>query len=118
MYQDANEVEFFGAEPPVPTSGLRALLEHLSITTTPRYRIKEVPRLWRVEFKATTESFSGPESSIGTRGQLSECLVATLRLTPPGRPSLHGPVAIRVDCRTLSTTSYLTGRRINSRPMG
>jgi hypothetical protein len=43
MYQDADEVESFGAEAPVPTGRLRALLEHLGITATPRYRIKEVP---------------------------------------------------------------------------
>jgi hypothetical protein len=52
MYQDADEVESFGAEAPVPTSRLRALLEHLGITTTPRYRINEVPHLGWVEFKA------------------------------------------------------------------
>jgi hypothetical protein len=38
---------------------LRALLEHLGITTAPRYRIKEVPRLLRVEFKAIAENFFG-----------------------------------------------------------
>jgi hypothetical protein len=55
MYQDADEVESFGAESPILTGRLRALLEHLGITTTPRYRIKEVPRLGRVEFKAIAE---------------------------------------------------------------
>jgi hypothetical protein len=59
MYQDADEVESFGAEAPVLTGRLRALLEHLSITTAPRYRIKEVPRLGRVEFKAIAEIFFG-----------------------------------------------------------
>jgi hypothetical protein len=33
------------------------LLEHLGITTAPRYRIKEVPCPGRVEFKAITEIF-------------------------------------------------------------
>jgi hypothetical protein len=33
------------------------LLEHLGITTTPRYRVKEVPRSGRVEFKAIVEIF-------------------------------------------------------------
>jgi hypothetical protein len=42
MYRDANEVESFEAEAPVTTGRLRALLEHLGITTAPRYRIKEV----------------------------------------------------------------------------
>jgi hypothetical protein len=59
MYRDADEVESFGAEAPVPTSRLRALLEHLGITTAPRYMIKEVPRLVWVEFKAIAEIFLG-----------------------------------------------------------
>jgi hypothetical protein len=57
MYRDADEVESFGAESPILTGRLRALLEHLGITTTPRYRIKEVPRSGRVEFKAVAEIF-------------------------------------------------------------
>jgi hypothetical protein len=44
MCRDTNEVESFGAESPILTGRLRALLEHLGITTAPRYRIKEVPR--------------------------------------------------------------------------
>jgi hypothetical protein len=59
MYRDADEVESFEVEAPVLTGRLRALLEHLGITTTPRYRIKEVPHLGRVEFKAITEIFFG-----------------------------------------------------------
>jgi hypothetical protein len=57
MYRDADEVESFGVEAPVLTVRLRALLEHLGITTTPRYRIKEVPRPGWVEFKAILEIF-------------------------------------------------------------
>jgi hypothetical protein len=57
MYWDTDEVESFGVEAPVLIGRLRALLEHLGITTSPRYRIKEVPRLGRVEFKAVTEIF-------------------------------------------------------------
>jgi hypothetical protein len=57
MYRDADEVESFGVEAPVLTSRLRALLEHLGITTAPRYSIKEVPRSGRVELKAVTEIF-------------------------------------------------------------
>jgi hypothetical protein len=57
LYRDADEVESFGAESLILTGRLRALLEHLGITTAPRYRIKEVPRSWRVEFKAITEIF-------------------------------------------------------------
>jgi hypothetical protein len=59
LYRDANEVESFRAESPILTGRLRALLEHLGITTAPRYRIKEVPRSGRVEFKAIVEIFFG-----------------------------------------------------------
>jgi hypothetical protein len=59
MYRDVDEVESFRTEAPVPTGRLQALLEHLGITTAPRYRIKEVPRLGRVEFKAIVEIFLG-----------------------------------------------------------
>jgi hypothetical protein len=57
MYRDADEVESFGAESPILAGRLRALLEHLGITTAPWYRIKEVPRSGRVEFKAIAEIF-------------------------------------------------------------
>jgi hypothetical protein len=59
MYRDADEVESFGAEALVPIDRLWALLEHLGITTAPRYRIHEVPRPGWVEFKAITEIFLG-----------------------------------------------------------
>jgi hypothetical protein len=59
MYRDADEVESFRAESPILAGRLRALLEHLFITTTPRYRIKEVPHPGRVEFKAIAEIFFG-----------------------------------------------------------
>jgi hypothetical protein len=59
MYRDADEVESFGAESPVIAGRLRALLEHLGITTAPRYRIKEVPHLGQVEFRAIVEIFFG-----------------------------------------------------------
>jgi hypothetical protein len=59
MYRDADEVESFGAESPILTGRLRALLEHLGITIAPRYRVKEVPHSGRVEFKAITEIFFG-----------------------------------------------------------
>jgi hypothetical protein len=53
-------VESFGIEAPVLAGRLRALLEHLGITTAPRYRIREVLRSGWVEFKAITEIFFGP----------------------------------------------------------
>jgi hypothetical protein len=59
MYRDVDEVESFRIEAPVLTGRLRALLEHLGITTVPRYRIKEVPRSGQVEFKAIVEIFFG-----------------------------------------------------------
>jgi hypothetical protein len=59
MYRDADEVESFRVDAPVLTGRLRALLEHLGITTAPRYRIKEVPRLGQVEFNAIAEIFFG-----------------------------------------------------------
>jgi hypothetical protein len=59
MYRDADELESFGVKAPVLAGRLRALLEHLCITTAPRYRIKEVPRSGQVEFKAITEILFG-----------------------------------------------------------
>jgi hypothetical protein len=59
MYPDADEVESFGAESPILAGRLRALLEHLGITTAPWYRIKKVPRSGRIEFKTITEIFFG-----------------------------------------------------------
>jgi hypothetical protein len=59
MYRDADEVESFGAESPILVGRPRALLEHLSITTAPQYRIKEAPRSGRVEFKVIAEIFFG-----------------------------------------------------------
>jgi hypothetical protein len=118
MYRDADEVESFGAEAPVLTGRLWALLEHLGITTAPRYRIKEVPHSGRVEFKAITEIFFDPGSSADTWDQPSGLLRAMLLSMPPGRPSHRGSVATRADCRARSTTSYPTGRRISSRPTG
>jgi hypothetical protein len=59
MYRDADEVESFRAEAPILTGRLQALLEHLGITTAPRYRIKEVLRVGPVEFKVVVEIFFG-----------------------------------------------------------
>jgi hypothetical protein len=57
LYRDADEVESFRAKSPILAGRLRALLEHLGSTTAPRYRIKEVPRSGRVEFKVIAEIF-------------------------------------------------------------
>jgi hypothetical protein len=57
MYRDADEVESFGADSLILAGRLRALLEHLGITTASRYMIKEVPHSGWVEFKAIAEIF-------------------------------------------------------------
>jgi hypothetical protein len=59
MYRDADEVESFRAESQILTGRLRALQEHLGITTAPRYRVKEVLHSGRVEFKAIAQIFFG-----------------------------------------------------------
>jgi hypothetical protein len=59
MYRDDDEVESFRAESLILAGRLRALLEHLGITTTPQYRIMGVPRSGQVEFKAIAEIFFG-----------------------------------------------------------
>jgi hypothetical protein len=68
MYRDANEVESFGAEAPVLAGRLRALLEHLGITTAPSYRTNEVLRPGRVEFKAIAEIFFRSRVFYGHKG--------------------------------------------------
>jgi hypothetical protein len=35
-------------------------------------------------------------------------------LMPPGRPSLLGAITTRMNCRTLSTTSYLSERKFKA----
>jgi hypothetical protein len=57
MYRDVDEVESFRAESPILAGRLRALLEHIGITTAPRYRIKEVPRSGRIELKVIAKIF-------------------------------------------------------------
>jgi hypothetical protein len=99
MYRDVDDVESFGAESPVIAGRLRALLEHLGITTAPRYRIKEVPRSGRVDFKAIAEIFFGSRVLCRHKGP-------AFRM-PPGRPSHRGSIATRAGCRTRSTTSAL-----------
>jgi hypothetical protein len=118
MYRDADEVESFGAKALVLSGRLWALLEHVGITTAPRYRIKEVRIQGGWSSRPSQRFSSDPESSADTRDQLSRLLAVMLLLMPPSRPSHCGSVATRADCKTRSTTSCPTGRRINSRPMG
>jgi hypothetical protein len=100
MYRDADDVESFRAESLILASRLQALLEHLGITTAPRYRVKEVPRTGRVEFKAIVEIFFGSKILYRQKG-------------PAFRTSRSDAVA---DAATQSATSCPIGRRINSRP--
>jgi hypothetical protein len=37
MFHDADEIETTGNEAPIPTGGLRDLLNHLNITTHPEF---------------------------------------------------------------------------------
>jgi hypothetical protein len=37
LYRDAEEMESYGVEAPVPVSRLQALLVHLGIATVPKY---------------------------------------------------------------------------------
>jgi hypothetical protein len=117
MYRDADEVDSFGAESLILAGRLRALLEHLGITTAPRYRVKShVQGEWS---SMPSQRFSSdPGSSTDTSDQPPGLRAAMLLPMPPGKPSHHGSVATRAGCRTRSITSYLIGRRINSRPMG
>jgi hypothetical protein len=59
LYHDADEMESYGVEAPVPIGRLQALLVHLGITTAPKYRIKGVPCPRQVEYWAIAEIFSG-----------------------------------------------------------
>jgi hypothetical protein len=89
------------ASPPLPDTGSRK------------------SHVWGGWSSKSPQRFSlDPKSSADTREQLLGHLTAMLLPMPPGKPSHRGSVAKRVSCRTPSTTSYPTGRRINSRPMG
>jgi hypothetical protein len=86
------------ASPPLPSTGSRKSRIQGKWSSRPSQRFS-----------------SDPGSSANTRDQPLGLRTAMLLPMPPGRPSRHGSVATRADCRTQSTTSYLTGRRINSR---
>jgi hypothetical protein len=105
MYRDADEVESFRIEAPVLTGRLRALLEHLGITIAPRYRIKEVPRSGRVEFKAIAEIFFGSRVLCRHKGPAFKTSHSNAIADAAWQAITSLSVATRVDCRTLSTTS-------------
>jgi hypothetical protein len=118
MYQDADEVASFGVKALVVTDRLRALLEQLGITTAPRYRIKKVPRLGLVEFKAIAEIFFGSRVLCRHKGPTFRASRSDAVANVAWQASHCGSIGTRVGCRTPSTTSCPTGRGINSRPMG
>jgi hypothetical protein len=118
IYRDADEVESFGTESSILTGRLRAFLGHLASPPLPGTgsRKSRVQGEWS---SRPSQRFSlDPGSSADTRDQLSGLLEVMMLLMLPGRLSHHGFVATRADCRTRSTTSYPTGRRINSMPTG
>jgi hypothetical protein len=44
MFHDADEIKTLGDEVSIPTGGLRDLLNHINITTSPEFRIKRILR--------------------------------------------------------------------------
>jgi hypothetical protein len=118
MYRDADEVESFGAESPILASRLRALLEHLGNTTAPWYRIKEVPHSGRVEFKAIAEIFFGSRILCRHKGPAFRTSRSDAITDAAWQAITSWVRSNKAGCRTRSTTSYLTGRSINSRPTG
>jgi hypothetical protein len=89
------------ASPPIPGTGLRKSRIQGEWSSRPSQRFS-----------------SDPGFSADTRDQPSGLHAAMLLSMPPGKPSHRGSVVTRAGCKTRSTTSYLTGRRINSRPTG
>jgi hypothetical protein len=118
MYQDANEVESFGPKLRSSLAGFGLCWSTWASLPLPDTgsRKSHIQGGWSLR---PSQIFpSDPESSVDTREELLGLLTAILLLMPPGRPSHHGSIAIRPDCRTRSTTSCSIGRRINSRPTG
>jgi hypothetical protein len=78
MYRDANEVESFGAEAPVPTGRLRVMLVRLGITTAldTGSRKSHFQGGWSSRPLQRSSSSSG--ASAGTRGQPLEHLAMML----------------------------------------
>jgi hypothetical protein len=44
IFHDADEIKTFGDEAPIPTGRLRDLLNHINITTLPKFRFKRILR--------------------------------------------------------------------------
>jgi hypothetical protein len=118
LYHDADERESYGVEALVLVGRLQALLVHMEITTTPKYRIKGVSHPGWVEYQAIVEIFSGSRVISRHLGQPSKHLVAMLWLMLHGRPSPLRATATRTTCRTQYTASYPSRKRISSRSRG
>jgi hypothetical protein len=105
MYRDAEEVSPSGLKLRSPPAGFGLCWNTLISQLPPAIgsRKSHIQGGW--SSKPLKRSSLDPESYADTRGQLSGPLAATLLLTLPSRPSHHGSVATRVDCRTPSTTS-------------
>jgi hypothetical protein len=118
MYRDADEVESFGAESPILFAGFDLCWSTWASPPLPG----TVSRKSHVQGKWSSrplQRFSlDPGSSADTRDQPSGLRAVMLLPMPPDMPSHHGSVATRASCRTRSTTSYPTGRGINSGPTG
>jgi hypothetical protein len=98
LYRDADELCWSTwASPPLPGTESRKSRVQGEWSSRPSQRFS-----------------SDPGFSANTRDQPSGLRAAMLLPMLPGRLSHHGSVATRAGCRTRSTTSYLTGRRINS----
>jgi hypothetical protein len=118
MYRDADEVDSFGAKSLILAGRLRALLEHLGITTAPRYRIKEVLHSGRVEFKAIAEIFFRSRILSRHKGPAFKTSRSDAVADAAWQAITSRVHSNKAGCRTRSTTFYPTGRRINSRPTG
>jgi hypothetical protein len=59
-FHDADKINTFGDEAPIPTGRHRGLLNRINITTRPAFRIKGIPCLGQEEYKAIMEIISGP----------------------------------------------------------
>jgi hypothetical protein len=118
LYRDADEVESIGAESPILAGRLRALLEHLGITTTPWYRIKEVLHSGRVEFKAIAEIFFRSRILCRHKGPAFRTSHGDAIADAAWQAITSWVRSNKSRLQNLATTSYPTGRRINSRPTG
>jgi hypothetical protein len=70
-FHDADEINTFGDEAPIPTGRLRDLLNRINSTTPIEFRIKRIPRPGQEEYKAIVEIISGPNVLSRHKGPLT-----------------------------------------------